>query len=197
VLAVAIEDDKARAGWRVEVSRRALEAGAQTLSAEERARCDTMTAIAAARVRRAAHALKREVVGAPIGMAPEAAPFLPGAGPPRLAAPHDGTHVSLSHTHGAIAVAVSDRPVGVDIEAIERADDPVRLAALYFAPAEARLLGTLAAPQFEFTWRWTAKEALLKACGLRLDDALGTHMGEAPRAFNALPFTLCVGDARI
>lgn len=197
VLTVAITEGDGFGGWRIEVAQRNLSRHGYVLSADERARCDTMTATGAASLRRAAHILKRLTVGARLGQAPEAVAFAPGDGRPVLAPPHQATHVSLSHTAGAVAVAVADTPVGVDIEAIARTDDAVRLAARYFAPAEARLIGHVADAQFEFAWRWTAKEALLKARGLSLTDALATSLGDNARPREAAPFALRARDAHI
>ena len=198
-LTIALNDDDAAGpgGWRVDVAWRDLSARVHLLSADERARCDAMTATGAAHLRRAAHVFKREVVGARLGLAPEAVTFASGEGRPRLARPHDATHVSLSHGNGAVAVAVANRPVGVDIEAIARTDDAVRLAARYFEPAEARLIGESADAQFEFAWRWTAKEALLKACEISLTEALATPLGADARPRGAAPFTLQARDAHI
>ena len=197
VLAVIITDGDGVGGWSIEVTQRDLSCHAHVLSADERARCDAMAASGAAGLRRAAHVLKRQVVGAHLGQAPEAVAFAPGDGRPVLAPPHHATHVSLSHTAGAVAVAVAERPVGVDIETIARTHDAVRLAARYFAPAEARLIGEVADAQFEFAWRWTAKEALLKACGLSLTDALATSLGDDARPREAAPFTLRAREAHI
>lgn len=71
-------------------------------------------------------------------------------------------HVSLSHSEGMVMVAVSDRPVGVDVQSTAalastrwwRLDTRIRHATE--EPAES-------AP--DFARRWAAKEAALKASG--------------------------------
>ncbi len=198
LLTIAFRDDAIGVGgWRIDTSWREFPAQPDTLNADERARCDAMTASTPAHLRRAAHAFKREVVGAYLGEAPALVPFATGGGAPRLLPPHQGTHVSLSHALGAVAVAVSATHVGVDIEMIARADNVVRLASRYFAPMEGVLITQVADPRFEFAWRWTAKEALLKACGLSLSDALATSLGDTPRSRTDAPFILRARAAHI
>jgi 4'-phosphopantetheinyl transferase len=57
--------------------------------------------------------------------------------------------------------------VGVDLERRERQPPALRLAARYFAPAEAQALAALPAERVapEFIRLWTAKEASCKATG--------------------------------
>lgn len=196
LLTIALRDDPF-GGWRVDTTWRELSAQPDILSADERALYDAMTASEAAHLRRAAHTFKREVVGAHLCMAPALVPFASSNGAPRLLPPHQGTHVSLSHTIGAVAVAVSAARVGIDIEMINRVEDAVRLAARYFAAAEAMLMAQIEEPQFEFAWRWTAKEALLKACGLSLTEALATSLGDTPRSPAEAPFSLHARAAQI
>lgn len=73
----------------------------------------------------------------------------------------DGGFVSLSHTDGFAACAVSSSPVGVDIEAV-RTISP-RLAERILSPAE-RTLPHSADPLFLLK-KWVAKEAYLKMTG--------------------------------
>jgi phosphopantetheinyl transferase len=73
------------------------------------------------------------------------------------------------------------------VEACDRADDPARLAARYFAADERD--GDAA----DVAWRWTAKEALMKAAGMTLRAALATSMG--PRA--AAPFVREIAGATL
>lgn len=66
-------------------------------------------------------------------------------------------HVSVSHTRSLVAVAVSSRPVGIDIE--ERRERLTAIAHRFLAPEEsfADLDSLLRA--------WTAKEAVYKLAG--------------------------------
>ena len=72
--------------------------------------------------------------------------------------------ISLSHG-GALAVAVSGAPVGVDIESLSGNSDNARLAERFFSDAERAEY--YAAPEEErraaFLGIWTAKEAIFKS----------------------------------
>lgn len=81
-------------------------------------------------------------------------------GQPRLEA---GPFFSISHCRHAIAVAVSDTPVGIDVESVR----PLRpeLVAKAMNTAEQTLIATSALPDRAFTRLWTCKEAFLKLRG--------------------------------
>ena len=77
-----------------------------------------------------------------------------------------GPHFSLSHCKEAIAVAISDRPVGIDIESIRPAKE--ELIARVMSEEEKRKVGNekqQAGRDRMFTRLWTQKEAILKAQG--------------------------------
>ncbi len=151
----------------------------------ERERCDRVIPAAPRALRTAAHVLKREALATALGQSPLDVPLTEPADRPLLAPPHDALHVSLSHTHGAVAIAFGPDPVGVDIESLDRADDALALAQRYFAPGETALLGHDTSG-FAFAWRWTAKEALKKAADIDLTDALARLMPpDAPEYFEA------------
>jgi 4'-phosphopantetheinyl transferase len=89
---------------------------------------------------------------------------------------HPGVSINVAHTGALIAVAASaDAEVGVDAELAARtAISPQALASRRFDPSEAEYLATLApelVPQ-EFLRFWTAKEAVAKALGHSVIDAL-------------------------
>ena len=73
--------------------------------------------------------------------------------------------ISLSHSGGALAVALSGAPVGVDIESLSGDSDTARLAERFFSDAERAEY--CAAPEEErraaFLRIWTAKEAIFKS----------------------------------
>ncbi len=81
-------------------------------------------------------------------------------GQPQLEA---GPCFSISHCRHAIAVAVSDRPVGIDVESIR----PLRseLVAKTMNTAEQTLIAASSQPDRTFTRLWTCKEAFLKLRG--------------------------------
>lgn len=74
-----------------------------------------------------------------------------------------GVYVSVSHTDGLCAVALSDTPVGVDVER-PVALDTIPVADRRFHPDEAAAVRAGAS----FWAIWTAKEAYTKALGLGL-----------------------------
>jgi 4'-phosphopantetheinyl transferase len=145
-----------------------LDALAETLSADERARADRF-AFDVHRLRFvAARGRLREVLGRYLGAPPASLRFAYGPhGKPELRdAP--GLRFNLSHSGSAALLAVSpDRPVGVDLEEARPLADFESLADRVFSPRERRALdalppsGRLAA----FYLGWTRKEAYLKALG--------------------------------
>jgi 4'-phosphopantetheinyl transferase len=97
------------------------------------------------------------------------------AGKPVLA---DGAAAfNVSHSGGAVVIAIARRPIGIDVEATRRVGDRQGLAARFFHPEEARELAGLADPAgaAAFLRCWTRKEAVVKA--------LGTGIGEPLDAF--------------
>jgi phosphopantetheinyl transferase len=69
------------------------------------------------------------------------------------------TYISASHTTGAVAVAIADVPVGVDIESLHRGFE--RVASRYLSHEESQL-------STDERWAamvWSAKEAMYKLYG--------------------------------
>ena len=80
-------------------------------------------------------------------------------------------HFNISHTRGRALIALSrTAPVGVDIERVRSIESSLAIGGRYFSAEDVRLL--CAAAPWErthiFLRAWTAREALLKACGLGL-----------------------------
>jgi 4'-phosphopantetheinyl transferase len=73
-------------------------------------------------------------------------------------------HFNVSHSEDLIAVAVSKRPVGVDIEILR--DVNLEIAERFFSKKETRTTQT----SRDFLYVWTRKEALLKKTGEGLKD---------------------------
>lgn len=89
-------------------------------------------------------------------------------GKPRVDVPESGEFgFSLSHTAGAIAIAIGRGAVGVDIECLSERAFPDEIVTRVFCERERDHLRALS-PELRsceaFTW-WTRKEALLKADG--------------------------------
>ena len=76
---------------------------------------------------------------------------------------HPDIHFSMSHCHEAVAVAVSDRPVGIDIETT--AHYSTEVARRVMSDDEMRQIEASARPEVAFTRLWTMKESLFKLTG--------------------------------
>lgn len=119
----------------------------------------------------AAHTLKRLAIASLLQMPLASLYFaVDGFGKPRLL--NGGSwQFNLSHTHGAVALAVAPgAEVGVDIEQVDRGVPDEELAAEICTRPELTALRALSgANRLEaFVALWTAKEATVKAEGLGL-----------------------------
>ena len=83
-------------------------------------------------------------------------------GKPFLAG-HPEIHFNLSHCKNGIAVAVSDQPVGIDIESYREASDS--LLRYTMNDEERRIIEESNNPVRTFTEYWTKKEAVFKLHG--------------------------------
>ena len=93
---------------------------------------------------------------------------------------YPGFQFNVSHTRSAIAVALSNREVGVDIERVDKAD--LRIARRYFTAAEVDWIEAGGAEADErFYTVWTRKEAYIKWLGRGLSIPLSSFdtSGEA------------------
>ena len=70
---------------------------------------------------------------------------------------------SLSHCHEAVACALSDHPVGIDIESTEHYT--IEVARHVMNDDEIRQIEVSAQPEVTFTRLWTMKESLYKLTG--------------------------------
>lgn len=89
-------------------------------------------------------------------------------GKPRLVDPGRPLSWNLSNCGDVAVIAICESgEVGVDVEHVDAARDPVTLAERFFAPDERHRITALPAParRREFLRCWTAKEAFLKARG--------------------------------
>lgn len=75
----------------------------------------------------------------------------------------NGPYFSISHCKAGIAVAVSDAPIGVDIESIRT--PKMDLVRKTMNSLEQSAILSSAEPDWAFTRLWTQKEALLKMKG--------------------------------
>ncbi|MGB0561829.1 MAG: 4'-phosphopantetheinyl transferase family protein [Spirulinaceae cyanobacterium] len=109
----------------------------------------------------------RRLLGGYLGLAPEAIEFSYGdRGKPYLA--QHPVQFNLSHSGDGLIYAFSrDRPIGVDIEQLQRAKDWLPLARRFFCGTEASAIAAVPAAEqaIAFFKLWTRKEAYLKATG--------------------------------
>lgn len=85
-------------------------------------------------------------------------------------------HFNMSHCRAGIAVAVSDKPVGIDIECLGRLIDKngslnMSLAEYVLSPEELEQV-VEGDSDLVFTKFWTQKEALVKLTGTGIEDDL-------------------------
>lgn len=81
-----------------------------------------------------------------------------GNGKPFLA--NNNRHISISHTKEYVAIAVSDYPIGIDVESTAR--NVFAVAKAFLQPEEMALLDASENPGKEALCLWSAKEAAFK-----------------------------------
>lgn len=148
------------------------------LSSDERARAGRIR-VGSARERYVlAHGLARRALADALALAPARLAFRSGTrGKPEVAEPPEALALrfNLSHGDGLAACAITRGvEVGVDVEALDRALDPLTLAERFFAPSETNALRALdpAARGARFLTLWTLKEAVSKALGSGIGSGL-------------------------
>lgn len=82
-------------------------------------------------------------------------------GAPRFA--DDSRQLSISHTDGYVAVAIDDKPVGIDIE--RRGRRVERVCSKFLQPSEEALVSGQDDPLLAMHLIWSAKEAVFKFLG--------------------------------
>lgn len=136
---------------------------------------------------RATRVALRSLLGQRLGIAPRDVRIVRDErGKPRLDPVHNSSlHFNLTHSEGVAWIAIAERPLGVDLEIIDRS---VRLldslTPRVSAPAELEILHALPQPlqQNGFLLMWTRKEGLLKGWGLGISG-----MGSLARLDTRLP----------
>ena len=83
---------------------------------------------------------------------------------------HPEVHFNLSHCKNGIAVAVSDQPIGIDIESYREVSD--RLIRYTMNEEEQRIIAESDDPIRAFTEYWTKKEAVFKLRGTGITKGL-------------------------
>lgn len=148
------------------------------LSAAEKKRADRLRVPSRRREFTLAHAILRVSLGAACGVEPGAIVLTVGDhGKPRLAEPSTELGFNISHSRGAVAIAlVRGREVGIDIEKVRADVKAEELSARFFSPREHGLLSRLSGTEMltAFFDCWTRKEAVLKAIGAGLSLPLAS-----------------------
>ena len=80
----------------------------------------------------------------------------------------NGPFFSISHCKEAIAVALDNQPIGIDVESIRRFDP--ELVTRTMSPSEQALIAASDHPERAFTRLWTQKEAILKMEGTGIES---------------------------
>lgn len=170
----------------------ALEALEACLSNDERARVLRLRPGARRRAYLVARGGLRQILARYLDTEPEAVRIDYGKhGKPELAAPGaaTGLQFNLAHSGERILYGVSlERSVGVDIQAVAPARDPLEVARRFFEPKETAVLAGLApdARAAAFVRCWTCKEAYVKARGRGIGYGLANFrvvaQPEAPAA---------------
>lgn len=144
---------------------------AQVLSAEERARAESLRFPIDRQRFVAAHVALRQALCDHTGLSPAALTLATGAfGKPSLAG-HPRTQFSMSHSQGLALIAIGGRgPLGADVELLRPMPDAASLATAHFTRREQDALAALPAHERDqaFLTCWTRKEACLKAIGVGL-----------------------------
>lgn len=85
-------------------------------------------------------------------------------------------HFSISHAGGLCALALSDTPVGIDLqdmETVSKIHDPNSFARRYFSADEYKAFAEEPTPE-QLCRIWTRKEALCKLLGRQLSSSLSS-----------------------
>lgn len=89
---------------------------------------------------------------------------------------HPEIMFSLSHCRNAIAVAVNDSPIGIDVESFRKADDALLRRTMN--EEEIRMVEASDCRERAFASLWTKKEAVFKLLGTGITDDIRTVLSE-------------------
>jgi 4'-phosphopantetheinyl transferase len=101
----------------------------------------------------------------------------PDCGKPHGKVRAEGAELSVTHSGDLVGVAISDRPVGLDVEKVDSGIDVDGLARIALSEAELAALPRNHERAHAFTTYWTRKEAIVKATGDGLRTDLRTITG--------------------
>lgn len=134
--------------------------------------------------------LARQLLAPRCGMPEEALRFAVAEGGKPYVCNAEGHHFNISHSGDYVLCAVSNAPVGADIERIRQVEENL----IRYVCTEEELQYTLSDEiQAAEKWRrffriWTAKEAYFKYCGTGISDFKQLSIFEAPLAGKTATF---------
>lgn len=139
------------------------------LSPDERARADRFWREPDADRLTIGRGILRMLIGGFLHVGPDQVVFAYSAtGKPSV----DGIEFNVAHSGDVVLIATHHRPVGVDVERIERNVDIPTMGPACFTLRERALIRKAAASREAFLRLWTRKEAWLKAVGTGLSFPL-------------------------
>lgn len=162
--------------WELSVAARDAERedDRQLLSPLERARADRYRFDADRDLFVTCRASLRRILGKRMGIAPGEVPVATDPlGKPIVA--DLGFHFNVTHSSGKGLIAVSQQPVGIDVEPVRLMSDAAAVAERFFTDAEQTAIFRFEGQDQisrRFLMCWTLKEALLKARGVGLSGSL-------------------------
>jgi 4'-phosphopantetheinyl transferase len=116
----------------------------------------------------------------------------PDCGKPHGKVRTDGAELSVTHSGDLVGVAISDRPVGLDVEKVDPSIDVDGLARIALSDAELAALPRNDHLAHAFTTYWTRKEAVVKATGDGLRTDLRT-ITDQPKGFQLVELEIDPG----
>ncbi|PKL48612.1 MAG: hypothetical protein CVV42_09065 [Candidatus Riflebacteria bacterium HGW-Riflebacteria-2] len=104
-----------------------------------------------------------------------------GNGKPFVSNPY-GVCFNISHSGNIVVIVVTDRPVGIDVEQLERRVDSAAVLRRFFSPLEQQSHADCLSsdPKRTFFRGWTRKEAVLKATGEGIAGLAHNEISFAP-----------------
>ncbi|WAC41141.1 4'-phosphopantetheinyl transferase family protein [Pedobacter sp. SL55] len=108
----------------------------------------------------------------------------------------NGIEFNISHTGDYVLIAISPKPVGIDVEYLNREFDFKSILDITFSKNEIEFIGNKDIDPTNFYVMWTRKEALLKASGegvsdnLHLIECLEEHLEREKEVFKMRTFMI-------
>jgi len=140
-----------------------------------------------------AHHTKSDISDISIELLPNNKPFLPT---------YPDTYFNITHSGDFAAIAISNRPIGIDIEFIDLNYDFKEILTSIFNKDEIKFINNSDYKSLSFYTLWTRKEAFVKALGKGIDDDfinipclnglhnLNSKYNEFTQSWNAIDFQL-------